>query len=75
MAAVDSFPKQPLHKRNDSFGEEKVSDEEKAESGSIEVASSLHGDVYDDFRAIDMGEDGKERPIGKIYITTSLSPS
>jgi hypothetical protein len=24
------------------------------------------GDVYDDVRAIDMGEDGKERPIGNM---------
>lgn len=50
----------------DSLSNEKSVDKE---SGSIEVAQALDGDVYDDIRAIDLGEDGKERPIGKIIFT------
>ena len=42
---------------------------EKGENKSIEL-SELQGDVYDDRRAIDLGTDGKERPIG-----TSVQPT
>ncbi|KAG6805069.1 hypothetical protein H0H93_005697, partial [Arthromyces matolae] len=42
------------------YGDEKH-DEKR---GSVEIAEPFEeGDVYDDLRAIDMGEDGKERPI------------
>lgn len=37
------------------------SNEEKY--GRVEVAVPIDGDVYDDVRAIDLGENGKERPI------------
>ncbi|KAF8200156.1 peptide transporter MTD1 [Pholiota molesta] len=63
MAAIDSLPINPLHTEKDgSFSDEKSGDKE---NGSIEITADFQGDVYDDLRAIDMGEDGKERPIGK----------
>ncbi|CAA7263920.1 unnamed protein product [Cyclocybe aegerita] len=64
MAALASLPAQPAHNRSESFSYEKGGDKEKV--GSVEIAHSIHeevGDVYDDIRAIDLGEDGKERPI------------
>ncbi|KAG6915154.1 hypothetical protein DXG01_012971 [Tephrocybe rancida] len=39
------------------------SDEKHDEKRSIDIAESINGDVYDELRVIDMGEDGKERPI------------
>ncbi|KAF8055167.1 peptide transporter MTD1 [Lyophyllum atratum] len=64
MATHDALPE--LNARADlerkaSYSEEKL--DEKAERSSIDVAESIKGDVYDDIRSIDMGEDGKERPI------------
>ena len=47
------------------FNDEKIN--EKGENKSIELASELQGDVYDDTRAIDLGTDGKERPIGTLF--------
>ncbi|KAJ3513900.1 hypothetical protein NLJ89_g2700 [Agrocybe chaxingu] len=70
MAALASLPSQPAHSRTDSFGDEKGLEKEKA--GSVEIAHSIHedvGDVYDDVRAIDLGEDGKERPIGESLVS------
>lgn len=66
MAVVNSPPIPPISERSDSFGDEKGIFEEKGSDGSVEVAGSIQGDVYDDIRAIDMGEDGKERPIGTV---------
>ncbi|KAF9552218.1 peptide transporter MTD1 [Agrocybe pediades] len=64
MDAVPSLPELPARERKDSFADEKGSfDKEKGTNGSVDVATSLPGDVYDDVRAIDLGEDGKERPI------------
>uniref|UniRef100_A0A8H7XV56 Peptide transporter MTD1 n=1 Tax=Psilocybe cubensis TaxID=181762 RepID=A0A8H7XV56_PSICU len=63
MALVNSSPTSPKTQRSDSFGDEKGIVEEKGSKGSVEIAGSIQGDVYDDIRAIDMGEDGKERPI------------
>jgi hypothetical protein len=56
---AEALPSPEARKRKDAF-----SDETYNEKGSIEVAESIKGDVYDDIREIDMGEDGKERPIG-----------
>lgn len=67
MAELDSIPIVPAHGK-EIVGAALEADEkgsgEKYSSGSIEIAASIQGDVYDDIRAIDMGEDGKERPIG-----------
>jgi hypothetical protein len=47
------------------FTESLHSDEKFDEKhDAVEVAEPILGDVYDDIRAIDLGEDGKERPIG-----------
>lgn len=40
--------------------------DEKADSAS--VVRSVQGNVYDDVRDIDLGEDGKERPIGESIV-------
>lgn len=43
------------------------SNEEKY--GRVEVAVPIDGDVYHDVRAIDLGENGKERPIGAYCLS------
>lgn len=62
---VESLPKNgtSMLEKHDSFADEKSADEKQ-------VVPAVQGDVYDDVRAIDLGEDGKERPIG---ISSSLS--
>lgn len=47
------------------FNDEKVKEKEPEAKESVEVVSELPGDVYEDSRAIDLGADGKERPIGR----------
>ena len=47
------------------FIDEKVKEKEPERKESVEVISELPGDVYEDSRAIDLGADGKERPIGR----------
>ena len=67
---VESAP--PLPKQGDPFhSNEKV--EEK--HGVVEASEPFQGDVYDDIRAIDIGEDGKERPIGMSYLSFVLPVS
>ncbi|KAF9002895.1 peptide transporter MTD1 [Cyathus striatus] len=58
---VQSLPAQGSLERGLSFDDKRYL--EKDASGSIEAVSSVHEEVYDDVRAIDLGEDGKERPI------------
>lgn len=61
MAEIDTAPSRvPVNEKDTSFSDEKAGSKE----GSVDIALGLEGDVYDDVRAIDMGEDGKERPIG-----------
>ena len=63
MAEIDTAPSRaPIDEKGTSFSDEKVGSKE----GSVDIA--LEGDVYDDVRAIDMGEDGKERPIGLFLL-------
>ena len=72
MAEINSMPvTSPEREKAESYSDEKAGDKE---NGSIEIASDLQGDVYDDIRAIDMGEDGKERPIGMIFSATLELP-
>ncbi|KAG6857484.1 hypothetical protein H0H87_002109 [Tephrocybe sp. NHM501043] len=62
VETVDEFPVLPAQvdsEQKGSFDDEKHNEK----GGSIDVAESIKGDVYDDVRIIDMGEDGKERPI------------
>lgn len=62
MAASDySFSSKPL-----DGNDEKVKEKESQVKESFDVASELPGDVYEDSRAIDLGDDGKERPIGRF---------
>ena len=63
MAAVDDSFNPKLLDSGPLFNDEKV--EEKVANESVEVTSELPGDVYEDNRAIDLGVDGKERPIGR----------
>ncbi|KAF7339054.1 Oligopeptide transporter 3 [Mycena venus] len=44
-----------------SLGDEKY--DEKNEKSSIQIAEPVMGEVYDDVRAIDLDDNGKERPI------------
>lgn len=59
MAELESPPFVPTHDEKLEKGSA-----EKSSNDSVEIATSIQGDVYDDIRAIDLGEDGKERPIG-----------
>ncbi|KAG6827810.1 hypothetical protein H0H92_010388 [Tricholoma furcatifolium] len=59
MASLPVFPAHPIGEPKESLSDEK----HDVKRDSVEIAESLHGDVYDDLRVIDMGEDGKERPI------------
>lgn len=63
MAASDNSFHPKLLDGND----EKVKEMELQAKESVDVAtdSELPGDVYEDSRAIDLGDDGKERPIGR----------
>lgn len=63
MAAVEDSFNPKLLDSGPLFNDEKV--EEKVANESVEVTSELPGDVYEDSRAIDLGVDGKERPIGR----------
>lgn len=65
MAAVESLPARAAPERVESIDEKF---DEKAEQSSVFVADPVKGDVYDDLRDIDMGEDGKERPIGETAV-------
>jgi len=63
MAGVDP-PGLPSTPEGDSSFNEKI--DEKGANNAVEVTNEVHGDMYDDTRAIDLGADGKERPIGKL---------
>jgi hypothetical protein len=65
MAAADDSFNPKLLESGPFFNDEKVNEKESNES--VEETSDLPGDVYEDSRAIDLGADGKERPIGKVY--------
>ncbi|KAL0953014.1 hypothetical protein HGRIS_007218 [Hohenbuehelia grisea] len=63
MASIEAqLPHLPA-KREESFGDEKAVNDKLERSSSIDVANNAHNDVFEDLRDIDLGEDGKERPI------------
>lgn len=64
MDPVQTLPKNDsaILERGDSYSDEKHLDEKATAPLTDEVV----GDVYDDVRIIDLGEDGKERPIGTV---------
>ncbi|KAF5349059.1 hypothetical protein D9757_012189 [Collybiopsis confluens] len=73
LDAIDSLPKVGNRKNSDSFSDEKANDTKDVilteepfvdKEGKIYNGSeSSVGDVYEDVRAMDLGADGKERPI------------
>ena len=79
MAAIATVPVLDHEKKAPS--EDSVIDEKLSVDDNIELApghaplvdlrtaalSDKIGDVYDDVRAIDLGADGKERPIGEDF--------
>ena len=69
MAAVDDSFNPKLLNHGSFFNNEKVNEKEANEF--VEVTSELPGDVYEDSRAIDLGADGKERPIGRSITVKS----
>ncbi len=68
---VNALP--PINKGSASSDNEKASfkDEKSFEKGADDKVSVLRvtdiGGVFEDGRAIDLGEDGKERPIGSYF--------
>ena len=48
-----------------SYSDEKL-DEKRSQDG-VETAESIKGDVYEDVRAIDLDDNGRERPIGECF--------
>lgn len=50
--------------------DEKGSLKEKGGFSPDEFDVAVVGDVYEDVRAIDLGENGKERPIGAHHLAT-----
>ncbi|KAG5353605.1 hypothetical protein C0989_004713 [Termitomyces sp. Mn162] len=68
--AAEALP--TLSAQGDPKQKESYNDEKR---DSVEIAESIKGDVYDDLRVIDLGEDGKERPIGILTLVSAYSPS
>ena len=71
--AMAALPKD-VERKSSNYSDEKVSSEQHP-SEKVEVAEELTGEVYDDVRAIDLDEDGKERPIGRRHSTSSKERS
>lgn len=72
MAATEAVPtlqdsKQPsFDEKTNSFVDEKVEKHDQIETaGGILVDTDNIGEVFDSPRLIDLGEDGKERPISE----------
>ena len=65
MAGDNSFNPKLLDHGRPLFNDEKLKEKEPEAKESVELASEPPGDVYEDSRAIDLGVDGKERPIGR----------
>jgi hypothetical protein len=80
MADVATLPKDP--ERNSvslSSADEKHADEKNVafnEKHPVDdVFDQINGDVYDDVRAIDLDENGKEKPIGEHFPVDYPTPS
>lgn len=63
MSSVEPLPSVPGLQLAQSFEDEKFPQNEKGDHSSTASTDFTPGAVYDDLRDIDMGEDGKERPI------------
>lgn len=65
MSDLEYLPKETTIRRTSaSFSSDEKQHDEKGHDANIEVISEVPGEVYDDLRDIDLGEDGKEKPIG-----------
>jgi hypothetical protein len=76
MATVDQEPKLSQRTSDNSFIDEKTTGDDHLPDGGDEREKELAlaregpvGDVFDDVREIDLGADGKERPIGKFVLS------
>jgi hypothetical protein len=63
MAIVEPPQHVPDTERSHSLGDEKY--DEKHDKSSIQIVEAV-AEVYDDVRAIDLDDNGKERPIGSF---------
>jgi len=78
MATAEALPALSAHadpERKESYGDEKFNEKGDHSSADIADSESFKGNVYDDIRVIDMGEDGKERPIGTSCVMSSNEPA
>ncbi|KAJ6476707.1 peptide transporter MTD1 [Mycena vitilis] len=62
MAIIDPVQSLPGAERTQSLNDEKY-DEKNEKDSSVEIAEPVVAEVYDDVRAIDLDDTGKERPI------------
>jgi len=67
---VHTLPEYPGRGLSDSY-DEKVSEKGSSEKIPVDIADI--GDVYEDVRAIDLGADCKERPIGTFRSTLTIA--
>lgn len=61
MATLRYSPREQTLERGDSIGSDEKHNEKQ---DGVDIVTDAPGEVFDDLRNIDMGEDGKERPIG-----------
>lgn len=66
MASVEALPTLLDSRRSSPLDDEKATNE-KGHRSSVEVARSLEDTDFDDLRIIDIDENGKEKPIGKLF--------
>lgn len=71
MAIVDPVEHASDVERTHSLSDEKH--DEKNEKSSVDIAEPEVAEVYDDVRAIDLDDNGNERPIGRS--PTPVPPS
>ncbi|KAJ7669860.1 peptide transporter MTD1 [Mycena polygramma] len=62
MTIIDPVQSLPDAERTQSLSDEKY-DEKNEKDSSVEIAEPVVAEVYDDVRAIDLDDSGKERPI------------
>jgi hypothetical protein len=72
MAIIDPEQHVSDAERTHSLSDEKYDEKnEKNERSSVDVAEPVIAEVYDDVRAIDLDDNGKERPIGDSFSSSA----
>jgi len=76
VATMEKIDTPSDSERKPSYSDEKL-DEKVNER--VDVAQDFQGEIYDNIRAIDLDETGKERPIGKdrlpfLSVLTEIDP-